>query len=349
MLSVGNDNDTTDDDDWYADYDPSEFASHDYQRDLQADDSVIDVNAVNILLGERLQARKTGRFERADAIRQELLQEHGVRVNDRLKLWRSGCSTSGSGAKWGQRQPERRGPKSFGPHGHDYYPSPGAGPSTSNLDESAINALLAERLECKLNRDFARADAIQEQLFQAGVAVHDGLKEWRADGQGFGDYSGRREAKPSRQRGSRKDRNRPYQQSSQSYEDDANKQIIQDLVSERMEARQHRDYDLADAIRDELLEDYNVAIDDRLRQWSMGGKFDVPTSQSKRPYIQARSSSSQNVDQIQALVEQRARARQDRDFQTADAIRQELLDEYNVYINDRLREWSVIDRRGGSR
>ena len=64
-----------------------------------------------------------------------------------------------------------------------------------------IDAILAERLQCKFRRDFQRADALQEELFSMGVRVHDGLKLWRDDGGGFGDEMGRN-AKAGRQRNS---------------------------------------------------------------------------------------------------------------------------------------------------
>jgi cysteinyl-tRNA synthetase len=48
--------------------------------------------------------------------------------------------------------------------------------------EPEIHELIAERLQCKMSRDFNTADAIQADLIAAGVYVHDGLKEWRADG-----------------------------------------------------------------------------------------------------------------------------------------------------------------------
>jgi hypothetical protein len=55
--------------------------------------------------------------------------------------------------------------------------------------EPEIHEMIAERLQCKMSRDFNTADAIQADLI-AVSAPHDGLKEWRADDKTFGDYNG---------------------------------------------------------------------------------------------------------------------------------------------------------------
>jgi len=317
---------------------------HDYQRDYNVDNSNVDEGAVHALISERLQARKTGQFEVADAIRDQLLQEHGVQIKDKERLWRTGCSTSGSGQRWGGNNSNQRGGRgggggrgrdgggrgrgynvdgdgngdvfddrrggrrdrggrrqqNFGPNGHDYCLSSDAGPNQSALSEQDIHDMLAERLQCKLARNFRVADAIQNELYQNGVFVHDGMKEWRADGIGFGD-AGRGGSngtgKPGREAGSRADRMvGPYvmSQYSQSLlltindiddhgddddddddDDDANrdegaleaaeelKMRIQEMVDQRLDARMDQDYNVADAIREELRRDYNVEVDDR--------------------------------------------------------------------------------------
>ena len=47
--------------------------------------------------------------------------------------------------------------------------------------------------------------------------------------------------------------------------------VIQDLWAERVEAKRMRDFGAVDAIRGELMEEYNVNINDRNREWSVGG------------------------------------------------------------------------------
>jgi cysteinyl-tRNA synthetase len=377
-------------DDWYADFDPSKFdesstpsrsssstasprtsapprsndfvgagTPHDYERD-SSDSSNVNMDVVDRMMSQRLTARKTGQFEQADAIRDELLRDHGVMIRDKERTWRSGCSESGSGRNFsrggrggdrdggrggrgGGGAPRGRG-KNFGPNGHDYNLSEDAGPSVSALPEPEIHRLMAERLQCKLSRDFQVADSIQEQLFSAGVMVHDARKEWRADGQSFGnddnDFS-----KPGRERGSRADRNRPYEMSPES-EEASDVEAIQALIAERVKAKMERVYSLADNIRDELRDMHNVMVDDRLRMWSVGGDFGTPsnTRAPPGPYMMSPASESpEDAGEVQRLVEARDQARADRDFSMADNIRDDLM-ERNIEIDDRTRQWAVGGR-----
>ena len=49
------------------------------------------------------------------------------------------------------------------------------------LSSDAIDQLLVERAEAKSNRDFARADAIRDELNAAGIIIEDGAAgaTWR--------------------------------------------------------------------------------------------------------------------------------------------------------------------------
>lgn len=167
---------------------------HDYERDTSRDASNIDEAAVNDLLNERLAAKFRRDYDTADAIRDQLLEEYSVGVFDKDRMWRTGCSPSGSGMRGGGRGGDRGGrggdrggrgrggPQSrrpaqnFGPNGHDYEVSPDAGPNQSDLEDAEIHEMLADRLQAKLARKFHIADEIQSQLLAAGVYVHDGGK-----------------------------------------------------------------------------------------------------------------------------------------------------------------------------
>jgi cysteinyl-tRNA synthetase len=342
---------------------------HDYTRDTSRDSSNVDEGAVNALIADRLAARKTGQFEVADSIRDRLMDDFGVTVWDKDRQWRTGASRSGSGmggrgdrfgggGRGGGRDARGGGgrggrpPKDFGPNGHDYFLASDAGPNTSPLSENEIHEKIAERLQCKMRRDFSRADAIQSEFESLGIKVHDGMKQWRADGETFGDYASDRG--PGRTMGSRNDRNRAYEKSSHSQEtDDADE--IQTLVDERAEAKKTRSYDVADEIREELRRDFNVEIDDKAREWSVGGGFGMPAGggMDRRdrfpPYEMSPSSEvSEHAGTIQGLVEQREAARKDRDYDTADDIKDELRDSYNVVVDDKRRQWSIGGEfRGG--
>lgn len=169
-----------------------------YQRDPSdstttndADDAtsvaVVDVTAVEELIESRSQARTDGDFATADRIREELRTLHGVTLYDRDRTWttRPGSSLIGSGGSINGGSSEGRSGRYFGPTGHDYRESRDAGPSVSSLSMDEINAMLAERLQCKMTRDFDNADRIKDELEDKGVYVHDKLKEWRADGAMF--------------------------------------------------------------------------------------------------------------------------------------------------------------------
>jgi cysteinyl-tRNA synthetase len=157
--------------------------------------------------------------------------------------------------------------KFIGPNGYgfsDYMLASSAGPIISKLDEDEIHRLLMERLVHKKNRDFARADAIRDFLAAASVAVCDRAKEWRADGEGWFGHAASSQA---------------YKQSSKGLrvEDEVAAQYIADALARRLKARMDRNFEVADAIRDELKKDYNVVIHDRFREWSVLGNVGTST------------------------------------------------------------------------
>lgn len=344
-------------DDWYADFDPSEFEaprparssnrgqSHGYRRDTSRDNSNVNMELVESLIQQRVDARSQRDFQLADKIRDQLLQEHGVRILDKEMSWRTGCSDSGSGANFGREsrgagRPESRRStpdRNFGPNGHDYQR---VGPSVAN--ESEIHAAIAERLQCKLNRNFRRADQIQNDLISKGVFIHDGTKQWKADGQPFET----RADKPIRS-------GRQVQSYSQSphseYSDDL--QQIEELVAARTAAKAARDFRKADDIREELRTNYNVIFDDRLCQWSVGGDFGSSTPNTRKDWKQSANSppaSPHDVAEIEKMLEERNAARLVRNYKEADSIRDELREMFNVLINDRESEWWVEQPRGRS-
>lgn len=396
----------SDDDDFYSDYDPSQYESLNtrsdyddysqnnggyqqrrggrggggrgygrggggtfkYTRDTSRDNSNVDENAIYDLLEQRSNAKRTRDFDTADAIRDDLLHNYAVGVDDRERSWRSGCSSSGSGMRFGGGGRGRGGgrggrgggrrQRDFGPNGHDYEQCSEAGPNTSSLSEGEIHGLLAERLQAKMSRNFHVADSIQTDLIDAGVFVHDGMKEWRSDGVAFGDFGGDRG--PGRTRGSRNDRNRPYVKSIHSGDvEGSDDGTIDALVTERAKFKMLRDYDKADAVREGLRTKFNVIIDDRLREWSVAGDFGEEHNQQRemaekfanRGY--AKSSFSQPIDgedeeTVQSLVDERATFKQQRNYQEADAIREDLSERFDVVINDKLKEWSIGGRFGGA-
>lgn len=333
---------------------------HDYTRDTSRDCSNVDEAAVDDLLSQRIDAKRRRDFDTADAIRDQLLTDYAVGVYDRERTWRTGCSASGSGMRrgsrrdgGGQREPRRK--KQFGPNGHDYHPCEDAGPIASSLSEPEIHSLLAKRLEAKLSRNFDVADGIQVELMDNGVYVNDGMKEWRADGVPFGDLGGGgRRGQPGKTAQSRSHRNSmEYVKSVHSSQvEGAEDELINKLVMERSKCKVMRDYGKADSIREGLRTKFNVLIDDRLREWSVGGDFgeehnaqrELSMAFRNRGVVKSASSiplSAEDEAFVQMRVDERSRAKNDRNFDLADEIREELLVNFDVTIQDKLRQWSA--------
>ena len=340
-----------------------------YRRDTSRDNSNVDEGAVMQLIQKRTDARRSGDFPTADAIRERLMTEHQVGVDDPGSTWRTGVSSSGSGQKFGgggrgrnDDQGRRfrddsggrggrgivggggrgrggrgrgggRGGRDFGPNGHDYSPCADQGSNVSPYSDTEIHQLIAQRLQAKFARNFQEADDIQNTLREGGVFIHDKRKEWRADGvhivNSHSEYG-----------------KAPY--SGPTDDDD----LISKLVNERQRLKMIREYDKADTIREGLKDKYNVIVDDRAKQWSVGGDFGPEANEQRnafeefanRGFLQSKSSRSmpqEDIDYIQKQIDERVQAKKDRDFELADDIRDTLSNQYDVTIADKDKLWSA--------
>ena len=320
-------------DDFYADYDPSKY-------DSQNNDS------------SRSNSSYGGGYDDSRPSRGRGGGARGGRGGGRGGGGRGGRGRGGGGGR--RSDSSRSRPKEYlGPNGHDYELSSEAGPNNSKFDERSIHALLAERLQAKFSRDFRTADAIQMELIDGGVFVHDGMKEWRADGIPYGSFNGGGSG-----------RNNPRSLDGQQYSksphsedvmvgDVVNNELITKLVTERTKFKMMRQYDKADAVREGLRTKFNVMIDDRLKQWSVGGDFgeehnaqrELADKFANRGYIKSTSSLSledpEEEEYIQFHVDARVQAKKDRNFETADKIRLDLAQRFDVMINDKMKLWSI--------
>ena len=309
------------DDDWHSDYDPSKYESNNNSNSEYGYD---------------------------DAPRRPVRPRRG-----------GGGRGGGRGGRGGGRGGGRA-PKAYlGPNGHDYQLSSDSGANNSKLSEDSIHALLAERLQAKFARDFRTADDIQMELIDAGVFVHDGLKEWRYDGMPYGSFNGGGSGRNNR----RNIENQQYSKSEHSPDvEGASDELITKLVKERTKFKMMREYAKADAVREGLRTKFNVLIDDRLKQWSVGGDFgeehnaqrELADKFANRGYIKSSSSLSLDEEEeeyIQHHVDARATAKKDRKFDTADKIRLDLAQRFDVTINDKMKLWSiggVMEELGGT-
>ena len=215
--------------------------------------------------------------------------------------------------------------------------------------EGLIHEKVSDRLMAKMNRDFDTADRIQLELAEEGVYINDRTKEWRADGVCFID--------PSDGRKSPSDRTRPYVQSTHSLPLPQGAKFtlerIGELVSERVQHKLQNSFKKADSIRDALEKSCNVVIDDRVREWSIGGSFgkDADLKRAHSVILKSRSyvRSSASLDlpdgvtekEVQARVDARTRARTNNQYKESDTMRDELLQEFKIVIHDTIKMWSV--------
>ena len=174
-----------------------------------------------------------------------------------------------------------------------------------------------------------------------GVRVHDGLKLWRDDGGGFGDEMGRN-AKAGRQRNSRQDRATYTMDPDSDDVEDEDKEEIEKLVAQRLEAKFDRDYATADQIREQLQNEYDVKVDDRKRKWMVGDAPFRGAPDLNAPYTRRGGGEVEDVSKVEELVEERADAKARRDYAAADAIRDQL-NAMGISVDDRSREWRVAD------
>ena len=303
------------DDDWHADYDPSKYE----QSYETSDDSRYGYDDRQRGYGER-RGRGGGR----------------------------GRGSGGRGRGGGGRKTD------FGPNGHDYELTSDAAPNNSRFSETEIHELLAERLQAKFARDFKAADNIQMGLIDGGVFVNDKLKEWRADGVPYGSFHDDGGGGRGGGGSMRRNDNQVYTKSEYSgnVEGGASDELINKLCHERTKFKMMRQYDKADKVREGLRTKFNVLIDDRLKQWSVNGDFgeehnqqrEIANTFANRGYIKSTSSLSLTEDEeeyIQGHVDARATAKKERNFDSADKIRLDLAQRFDVTINDKLKLWSI--------
>ncbi len=344
-----------------------------YRRDPNDDYSIsVDEKEVNRLIETRTKAQQVRNYDLADHILSELNESHGVYIWDRDGLWtatpiapsrRYKANTNG-GNNNGTSQNSSRvgngngGENRFGRHGHDYIQI------GDKIDESIcalklheIHDLIAKRLEFKLIRKYAQADEIQAQLYANNVRIHDKLKQWRGDGGVFADIEGTLSGRPF-----------VMNEHSEAIADTDHLNEIENLVHLRNEARTSSNYDEADRLRQILWDTYRVAVDDKSRTYSKGGDFGIDGTffwtdngpinprKGRNPSISRDwrivggmytvSSKSlplreEDGEEVINLIHDRLEAKRVKDYEVADLIMDHLYREYQISVDDDLRQWSV--------
>jgi hypothetical protein len=102
--------------------------------------------------------------------------------------------------------------------------------------------------------------------------------------------------------------------------------------------KEERDFDSADDVNDELRDSYDVAIDDKLRQWSVGGRFNKSGQgpPDNPPFVRRGGGILSKADEatIVQLREERTAAKLEKYFGKADRICDRFGDEVLVCLDD---------------
>ena len=203
--------------------------------------------------------------------------------------------------------------------------------------DDEVHELLATRLQAKFSKNFDFADKIQAELIHGGVFVHDGMKEYRVDGMPYDSFKNGVKRNKLDQQYTRS----PYSEDP----DGASDSLIDKLVRERTKFKMARDFTRADLVREGLRTKFNILIDDRLKQWSVGGDFgpehraarEMADKFANRGYLKSKSSldlDEEEEEYIQSHVDSRAKAKKDRQYETADKIRLDLAQRFDVTISE---------------
>ena len=316
---------------------------HDYTRDPTDAATDVDVEEINSLLAQRLDAKKTRRFRLADSIRDHLRTLFGVEIDDAKLRWTASPDANFGGGQRGRPNRQRQNNR-FGPNGHDYQRTGGPMHPSCQLSEKEIHPLLAERLQCKLDRNYQKADNIQHMMWDAGVRIHDGRKQWRYDGGSFADEDG--DGSSRNRQGRRDQRSKgaaciksPYSEPI-SQEDEA---YVTELIEKRMKAKRIKNYESADGIKEELLTMLNVHIDDRLKAWSVGGNF----GDNRRYFDGEEYFFVGDVDRVdpktlhivQQAIAKRSEYKRRRKYDEADNIRDRLRETFGISVDDKRKSY----------
>ena len=109
---------------------------------------------------------------------------------------------------------------------------------------------------------------------------------------------------------------------------------IAKMLMDRYHAKKQRNFDAADDIRETLMTTYNIRIDDRSSEWRV----------DTNDYAQSGDTTLTSADEakfIDIKLKERFNLKRERNYEDADAIRDELKERFQVSIDDRTKEWFV--------
>lgn len=222
---------------------------------------------------------------------------------------------------------------------HDYTLEADSDPEINEacrLTEEQVHVLIATRLQCKKRRNFDDADKILDALNQNGIYTQDKMRKYRVDGK---NRFGRR--KRYVQRGGRRGLSSPEEMA-----------LVEEMVEDRARYKMMRDFRRSDELAILLKEKYGVRVDDRRREWTIARGADdgenpnntecyVPTPLVPRDHS-THTMRDESKELIRNRLNDRSEARKNKNYKLADCIRDELMEEYSIFIDDRTKEWKVV-------
>jgi len=298
-----------------------------YTKSVHSPKVDLDERLIDALIKERTRFKMTRNFDKANAVREGLLNKYNIILDDRLCQW-------SVGGNFGEENNVQR-QTSADIKKCALIKSDASDDQLSQADELFIQTKINDRTQAKKNRNFDSADAIAKELLDRyNVYIHDKFRQWSVGGK-FVSSAGRLI--------------NPFGTYTRRGGSDISKVdlfTINRMLKARSQARKLRNFNKADDIQSELRKSYGVQLDDKAKEWHIDN--------GSKKYIQvfnpgSRSASDLSLDDIDIIstkIEQRFDSRNNRDYEAADAIRDELKEKFNVIIHDKYKEWKCVKKLG---
>jgi cysteinyl-tRNA synthetase len=338
---------------------PKQFGrnGHDYTQigdDIDETVCSLKLHEIHALIAKRLGYKLMRKYDEADEV-QSTLYKNGVKIHDKLRQWRAdgGIFADVDGMASGAPFKMNKYSEVF--------------EDEAVLDE--VEEVVAVRDEARSQADYAEADRLREVLWDYfRVAVDDKTRTFSLGGDFGPDGTFRwTDDGPINPRKGRTTRDwrvlgGMYTKSPLSeplgLKDE---EEVNNLIHDRLEAKRVRDFEVSDLIQNHLYNRYRISVDDKLRQWSVGGIFDeseIRSIRSKSPtsadgklissYVRKYNRrggtghlSDKEIQLVEAMVQRRAEEMARYNKQAAESILQGLRKKYYIVVDDMNDEWHV--------
>jgi len=209
--------------------------------------------------------------------------------------------------------------------------------AAASAEYQQIMDLVAEREQARAANDWTRADELREELRGMGVTLYDKNANWRASDGTSGKIPKWSDILAAQSTMAEVKENVVKDEVPQPTEEDETRRQINQLVQAREQARSKRDWDEADRLRQHL-DQMGVELFDKEKTWK--------TKSGAVGIIVGYLANGPSDVEVNTLVLQREKARQNSDYETADMIRAELK-RHGVDISDQEKVWRCTDGRFG--